>query len=93
MTAKLEAFRLVVCLSPAASGANCATAAAEPVMPQLSKFIPALHHSLVKVRANPPPELSAGVERQAREYFMGLKDGKVWNHFVSKFPKVWPNDV
>lgn len=57
-------------------------------MPQLSKFIPALHHSLVKVRANPPLELSAGVERQAREYFMGLKDGKVWSHFVSSFTNI-----
>ncbi|XP_029286862.1 protein TASOR isoform X3 [Cottoperca gobio] len=46
-------------------------------MPRLSQFMPALHHALVKARANPPPELSAGVERQAREYFIGLKDGKV----------------
>lgn len=51
------------------------------VMPRLSKFIPALHHALVKARANPPPELSAGVERQAREYLMGLKDGKVGTSF------------
>lgn len=63
----------------AASGANCATAAPQPVMPRLSQFIPALHHSLVKVRANPLPDLSAGVERQAREYLVGLKDGKVGN--------------
>lgn len=47
------------------------------VMPQLNQFIPALHHALVKARANPPPELSAGVERQARDYLSGLKDGKV----------------
>lgn len=52
-------------------------------MPRLSQFIPALHHSLVKVRANPPPELSAGVERQAREYLMGLKEGKVGKNFES----------
>lgn len=47
------------------------------VMSRLSQFIPAMHHALLKVRANPPPELSAGVERQAREYLIGLKDGKV----------------
>ncbi len=47
------------------------------VMPRLNQFIPALHHALVKARANPPPELSAGVELQAREYFIGLNDGKV----------------
>lgn len=50
-------------------------------MPQLSQFIPALHHALVKARANAPPELSAGVERQAREYLMGLKEGKVWTAY------------
>ena len=48
------------------------------VMPRLSTFIPALHHALVKTRANPAPELSAGVERQAKEYLIGLNDGKVW---------------
>lgn len=47
------------------------------VMPRLSQFIPALHHALVKARANPPPELSAGVERQAREYLIGLNEGNV----------------
>lgn len=46
-------------------------------MPRLSHFVPALHHALIKARANPPEELSASVERQAREYLMGLKDGKV----------------
>lgn len=66
-----------------ALGANCSTAATQPLMPQLSQFIPALHHSLLKVRANPPPELSAGVERQAREYLIGLKEGKVGNGLTS----------
>lgn len=47
------------------------------VMPRLNQFIPALHHALVKARANPPPELSAGVERQAREYLIGQNEGKV----------------
>lgn len=51
--------------------------ASELVMPRLSHFVPALHHALIKTRANPPEELSASVERQAREYLMGLKDGKV----------------
>ena len=47
------------------------------VMPRLNQFIPALHHALFKARANPPAELSAGVERQAREYLIGLNDSKV----------------
>lgn len=46
-------------------------------MPWLRCFVPALHHALVKTRANPPPELSAGVERQSRDYLIGLKEGKV----------------
>lgn len=55
--------------------------ASESVMPQLSQFIPALHHALVKTRANAPLELSTGVERQARDYLMGLKEGKVWSAY------------
>lgn len=47
------------------------------VMPRLTQFIPALHHALVKARANPPPQLSTGVEHQAREYLSGLNEGKV----------------
>lgn len=46
-------------------------------MPQLNSFAPALHHALVKVRCNPPADLSAGVERQARDYLSGLYHGKV----------------
>eukprot|EP00063_Salmo_salar_P046636 XP_014021471.1 PREDICTED: protein FAM208A-like isoform X1 [Salmo salar] len=45
-------------------------------MPQLNSFVPALHHALVKVRCNPPADLSAGVERQARDYLSGLYHGK-----------------
>ncbi|XP_038872648.1 flocculation protein FLO11-like isoform X2 [Salvelinus namaycush] len=45
-------------------------------MPQLNSFVPALHHALVKVRCNPPADLSAGVERQARDYLSGLHHGK-----------------
>lgn len=48
------------------------------VMPRLNQFIPALHHALIKARANPPAELSAGVERQVQEYLSSLNDGKVW---------------
>ncbi|KAM6979745.1 protein TASOR-like [Aplochiton taeniatus] len=47
------------------------------VMPQLHRFVPALHHALLKVRGNPPADLSAGVERQALDYLSGQKDGKV----------------
>lgn len=46
-------------------------------MPRLSHFVPALHHALIKAGANPPEELSANVEYQAREYLTGLKEGKV----------------
>lgn len=62
--------------------------ALEAVMPRLSQFLPALHHALMKARSNPPEELSASVERQAREYLMGLKEEKVkttfwlWTHHV-----------
>ncbi|XP_026204201.1 protein TASOR-like isoform X2 [Anabas testudineus] len=55
------------------------------VMPQLEQFIPALHHALVKARANPPPELSAGVELQVREYLSGLNDGKVRQYPMSEY--------
>ncbi|KAI3369721.1 hypothetical protein L3Q82_024567 [Scortum barcoo] len=55
------------------------------VMPRLNQFIPALHHALVKARANPPPELSAGVEHQAREYLIGLNDGKVRQYPMGEY--------
>ncbi|TDH14558.1 hypothetical protein EPR50_G00045210 [Perca flavescens] len=55
------------------------------VMPRLSQFIPVLHHALVKARANPPPELSAGVERLAREYLVGLNDGIVRQYPMSEY--------
>nr|XP_046240860.1 uncharacterized protein tasora isoform X2 [Scatophagus argus] len=58
-------------------------------MSWLSKFIPALHHALVKARANAPPELSASVERQAREYFIGLNDSKLRQYPMGKYePKL-----
>ncbi|XP_078139750.1 protein TASOR-like [Centroberyx gerrardi] len=46
------------------------------VMPRLSLFLPALHHALVKARASPPAELSAGVELQARDYLSGRSQGQ-----------------
>ncbi|KAM9361353.1 protein TASOR [Symphorus nematophorus] len=55
------------------------------VIPRPDQFIPALHHALVKARANPPPDLSAGVERQAREYLIGLSDGKVRQYPMGKY--------
>ncbi|XP_041748584.1 protein TASOR isoform X2 [Coregonus clupeaformis] len=53
------------------------TSSRDPAMPQLNSFVPALHHALVKVRCNPPADLSAGVERQARDYLSGLHNGKL----------------
>uniref|UniRef100_A0AAQ5XWM0 DUF3715 domain-containing protein n=1 Tax=Amphiprion ocellaris TaxID=80972 RepID=A0AAQ5XWM0_AMPOC len=55
------------------------------VMPQLAQFVPALHHALVKARANPPAELSAGVERQAREYLVGMSDGTVRQYPMGEY--------
>lgn len=45
-------------------------------MPCLNSFIPAYHYALSKVRCNPPPNLSAGVEQQAREYLSSLHESK-----------------
>ncbi|XP_062264804.1 uncharacterized protein tasora isoform X1 [Platichthys flesus] len=58
---------------------------AATLMPRLSTFIPALHHALVKTRANPAPELSAGVERQAKEYLIGLEEGKVRQYPMGEY--------
>ncbi|KAL0978818.1 hypothetical protein UPYG_G00176120 [Umbra pygmaea] len=49
----------------------------DAIMPQLNSFVPALHHALVKVRCNPPADILAGVENQARDYLSGLHDGKL----------------
>ncbi|XP_068452041.1 protein TASOR isoform X2 [Clinocottus analis] len=64
---------------------SSAAASGGAVMPRLSQFIPALHHALVKARANSPPELSAGVERQAREYLIGLTDGKARQYPMGEY--------
>ncbi|XP_041835698.1 protein TASOR isoform X2 [Melanotaenia boesemani] len=55
------------------------------VMSRLSEFIPALHHALVKARANPPPKLSIGVELQTREYLTGLTDGSVRQYSMTAY--------
>lgn len=58
------------------------------VNPWLSDFIPALHHSLGKARADPPSNLSAGVEMQTREYLGGLSNGSVGRHLVTEYDSV-----
>ncbi|KAM8755790.1 protein TASOR isoform 4-T4 [Acanthopagrus schlegelii] len=63
--------------APSSHDASESLMSAGKVMPRLTQFIPALHHALVKARANPPPQLSTGVEHQAREYLTGLTEGKV----------------
>ncbi|XP_069025657.1 protein TASOR isoform X2 [Embiotoca jacksoni] len=55
------------------------------VMLRLGQFVPALHHALVKARTDPPAELSVGVEHQAREYLIGLKDGKAREYPMDEF--------
>ncbi|XP_061747600.1 protein TASOR [Nerophis ophidion] len=55
------------------------------IMPGLKHFLPALHHALIKNRANPPVELSTGVELQAQEYLIGLKEGKVQPHSMAEY--------
>ncbi|XP_035243385.1 protein TASOR isoform X2 [Anguilla anguilla] len=56
-----------------------------PIMPQLDTFIPALHYALMKVRSNPPADLGAGVERQARDYLSGRDDGKVRLYYMNEY--------
>ncbi|XP_033938502.1 protein TASOR isoform X2 [Pseudochaenichthys georgianus] len=68
-----------------ASSSHNASQSGSPVMPRLSQFIPALHHALVKARANHPPELSAGVEHLTREYLVGLTDGKVRQYPMGEY--------
>nr|XP_023667074.1 protein TASOR isoform X1 [Paramormyrops kingsleyae] len=57
----------------------------EPVMPQLDTFVPALHYALMKVRLNPPPDLAAGVQRQARDYLSGCSGGKVRLYYMTEY--------
>ncbi|KAM9859276.1 protein TASOR [Aulostomus maculatus] len=75
--------------SPTGAASSCAASeplmSGGPVMPGLNKFLPALHHALVKARANPPPELSTGVERQAREYLTGQSDSKARQYPMGEY--------
>ncbi|XP_062271989.1 uncharacterized protein tasora [Scomber scombrus] len=80
-----ESRDLANATSRCASSSHDATESGSTVMPRLNQFIPALHHALVKARANPPPELSAGVERQAREYLIGQNDGKVRQYPMGEY--------
>ncbi|KAM9444561.1 protein TASOR isoform 2-T2 [Clarias gariepinus] len=48
----------------------------DTVMPQLNSFLPAYHYALSKVRCNPPPNLSAGVEQLVHEYLSSLQESK-----------------
>ncbi|KAM3621562.1 uncharacterized protein V6R79_012819 [Siganus canaliculatus] len=73
------------CNSSSSHDALESSASVATAMPRLSQFIPALHHALVKARANPPPELSAGVERQVRDYLIGLKDGQVRQYPMGQY--------
>nr|XP_057910663.1 protein TASOR isoform X2 [Doryrhamphus excisus] len=57
----------------------------DKVMPGLKHFIPALHHALIKARANPTVELSAGVEQHAQEYLISQKEGKVRMHSMGTY--------
>ncbi|XP_063767173.1 protein TASOR [Eleginops maclovinus] len=68
-----------------ASSSHNASQSGSTVMPRLSQFIPALHHSLVKARANHPPELSAGMKHHAQEYLVGLTDGKVRQYPMGEY--------
>ncbi|XP_056130188.1 uncharacterized protein LOC130107556 isoform X2 [Lampris incognitus] len=47
------------------------------VIPWLNCFLPVLHQALVKARANPLSQLSAGVAIQVEEYLSGQNDGKL----------------
>ncbi|XP_038135626.1 protein TASOR isoform X2 [Cyprinodon tularosa] len=58
------------------------------VMPRLSQFVPALHYSLVKSRANPPLKLSAGVELQTQEYLSGVTHGSVQRFPMAEYDSV-----
>ncbi|XP_077428923.1 protein TASOR [Vanacampus margaritifer] len=54
-------------------------------MAELKHFLPALHHALIKSHINPASELATGVELQAQEYLVGLKEGKVRAHGMAEY--------
>uniref|UniRef100_A0A8C9WKU2 Transcription activation suppressor n=1 Tax=Scleropages formosus TaxID=113540 RepID=A0A8C9WKU2_SCLFO len=51
----------------------------------LDGFIPALHYALMKVRTNPPADLSAGVQRQAWDYLSGRECGNVRLYYMNEY--------
>ncbi|XP_016404675.1 protein TASOR isoform X2 [Sinocyclocheilus rhinocerous] len=49
----------------------------DPISHQLDNFIPALHHGLYKLRANPPKELAAGLKHQVLDYLNQKEQGVI----------------
>lgn len=49
----------------------------DPICHQLDNFVPALHHGLYKLRANPPKELASGLKRQALDYLNQKEQGAI----------------
>uniref|UniRef100_A0A671QGG0 Protein TASOR-like n=1 Tax=Sinocyclocheilus anshuiensis TaxID=1608454 RepID=A0A671QGG0_9TELE len=49
----------------------------DPISHQLDNFIPALHHGLFKLRANPPKELAAGLKHQVLDYLNQKEQGVI----------------
>ncbi|XP_067302547.1 protein TASOR isoform X3 [Pseudorasbora parva] len=49
----------------------------DPISQQLDNFVPALHHGLYKLRANPPKELAVGLKRQALDYLNQKEQGAI----------------
>ncbi|KPP72892.1 protein FAM208A-like, partial [Scleropages formosus] len=69
----------------AVSQDSLASESKDAVMPQLDGFIPALHYALMKVRTNPPADLSAGVQRQAWDYLSGRECGNVRLYYMNEY--------
>ncbi len=49
----------------------------DPISHQLENFIPALHHGLNKLRANPPKELAGGLKHQVLDYLNQKEQGVI----------------
>ncbi|KAL0158448.1 hypothetical protein M9458_046524, partial [Cirrhinus mrigala] len=49
----------------------------DPIGHQIDDFVPALHHSFYKLRANPPKELAAGLKRQVLDYLNQKEQGVI----------------
>lgn len=57
----------------------------DPITHQLDNFVPALHHGLFKLRANPPKDLSAGLKRQALDYLRQQEQGAIRRFHVVEY--------